>query len=197
MWWDFRAASEGAAGNNLTVRMREGTPGVEAVTALGAVASLVDGGTRLVEVDWPESLGADANGRQVQVGAPRNIAGVQATAAIYGPTFNDRIGTATWYLPGSAINGIRVGTIGTGLSTQADNTAVGSAAGTLDNILFINVRIAGTVSYQDVIDAFNAIRVSGTQIITATLDNGVDGTTTFDPTQNLGADFCGRCGRHS
>ena len=188
---EFRAVTAGADGNNLTVRMLEGTPAVEAVTALGAVASLVDGGTRLVEVDWPESLGADANGRQVQVGAPRNIAGVQATAAIYGPTFNDRIGTATWYLPGSAINGIRVGTIGTGLSTQADNTAVGSAAGTLDNILFINVRIAGTVSYQDVIDAFNAIRVSGTQILTATLDNGIDGTTTFDPTQNLGADFAG------
>ena len=187
----FRAATEGAAGNDLTVRMLEGTPAVEAVTALGAVASLVDGGTRLVEIDWPEASGADANGRQVQVGAPRNIAGVQATAAIYGETFNDRIGTATWYLPGSAINGIRVGIIGTGLSTQADNTAVGSAVGTLDNIAFINVRVAGTVSYQDIIDAFNAIRVSGTQIITATLDNGVDGTTTFDPAQNLGNDFAG------
>ena len=187
----FLAATPGAAGNNLRVNMQQGTPAVEAVTALGAVASLADGGTRLVDVDWPESLGADANGRQVQVGAPRNIAGVQATAAIYGETFNDRIGTATWYLPGSAINGIRVGIIGTGLSTQADNTAVGSAAGTLGNILFINVRVAGTVSYQDIIDAFNAIRVSGTQILTAALDNGVDGTTTFDPAQNLGADFAG------
>ena len=187
----FRAAAEGADGNDLTVRMLEGSPAVEAVTALGAVASLVDGGTRLVEVDWPEARGADANGVRVQVGAPRNIAGVRATAAIYGATFNDRIGTATWYLPGSAINGIRVGIIGTGLSTQADNTAVGSAAGTLDNVLFINVRVAGTVSYQDIIDAFNAIRVGGVQILTAALDNGVDGTTTFDPDQNLGADFAG------
>ena len=79
----FLAATAGAAGNTQRVNMQQGTPPVQAVAAVRAMADLLLGGIIVMRTTWPEANAADFNGQRVQIGPVRAGEGsVRATGVL-------------------------------------------------------------------------------------------------------------------